>query len=319
MTHKPVITLVEPIHSSGLDILRKNSDLYELTGPEDQNLNHALQNSQAIIVRSTRLDATILQQAPKLQVIGRHGAGTDNIDLDFAAQFNIEVVNTPRSNSNSVAEYVITTALMLLKGIVQAEGALRDGAFSEKSGSLPGQVQRLGLAGQEITSKKIGLVGAGAIGQLVAKKAQALGMSVAAYDPFLPSSVLESAGITPAQSLESLLPQVDILSMHVPGGDAPIITKQLLALLPEHAVVINASRGNVIDENALAQALKAQEIKGAAVDVFSHEPPGNHHVLMQAPNLLATPHMAAMTEEAIEQMAIDVANRTLRALTQLKN
>lgn len=315
-THVPVITLLESIHPSGIELLSRHSELRQLTGPGDPALPAALADSDALIVRSTTIGAAILDHGPRLRVIGRHGAGVDNIDGALTAERGIRIVNTPRSNTESVGEYTIAAIMHLFKRFSAVEAALRSGRFLPAGGSLPGQVDRLGLVGRELAGAHLGLVGAGAIGQSVARRALALGMRVSAVDPYADPAALTALGITPVADLDTLLPAVDALSLHVPGDPArgPLIGEQEFRRMRQDAVLINAARGGLVDETALALALSEGRLAGAAVDVFSPEPPDTTTALFAAPNLVLTPHMAAMTAEALERMAVDVARFTLEAL-----
>lgn len=312
----PIITLLESIHPAGIAVLNDGAELRQLTGPADPRLPEALADSHAIIVRSTRIGAEILDHGPQLRVIGRHGAGVDNIDLALAEARGIRIVNTPRSNTESVGEYTIAAIMQLFKRFQAVETALRSGVFAAAGGSLPGQVDRLGFVGRELAGAHLGLVGAGAIGRSVARRALALGMRVSAVDPYADPAVLEEAGIALVASLEELLPAVDALSLHVPGDPSrgPLIGEREFALMRPGAVLVNAARGGLVDEVALTEALTEGRLAGAAVDVFSPEPPDTTAPLFQAPNLMLTPHMAAMTAEALERMAVDVATFTLQAL-----
>lgn len=311
-----IVTLLEPIHPAGIALLSRGAQLRQLRGPADPGLAAALADTDALIVRSTRIDAALLDQAPRLRVLGRHGAGTDNIDRAHAERRGIRVVKTPRSNTESVGEYTITVLLQLFKRIDAAADALRRGEFRADAGSLPGQVDRLGLVGREVHGATLGLIGAGAIGQSVARRARALGMRVVAADPYQDRERLAELGITLVASIDELLPLADAVSLHVPGdpGGAPLLGARELAMLPPGAVLINAARGGLVDEHALAAALTAGTLAGAAVDVFTTEPPDPGAALFRAPNLILTPHMAAMTGEALERMAVDVARFTLDAL-----
>lgn len=315
------VTLLESIHPAGIALLEVACDLRQLNGPGDPALLEALADAEALVVRSTSIGASILDHAPKLRVIGRHGAGTDNIDRELAEKRGIRIVNTPRSNTESVGEYTIAALMHLFKRLHAVETALRSGVFHSEGGSLPGQVDRRGLGGRELAGAHLGLIGAGAIGQSVARKALALGMKVSAVDPYANAEVLHALGIEPIETIAELLPQVDALSLHVPGDPArgPLIGCTELGLLRSDAVLINAARGGLVDEAALAEALTEGRLAGAAVDVFSSEPPNLDSPLFNAPNLLLTPHMAAMTAEALERMAVDVATFTIEALREVAN
>lgn len=313
---RPRVVVLEPIHRTGIERLEASCDVDELTGPADPRLDKALAAADALIVRSTRIDDAILARGPRLRVLGRHGAGVDNIDLDAARDRGITVVNTPRSNTDSVAEYVITVALMLLKRVEAGSARLVSGGFHPQLGSLPGQVDRAGLTGREAAGTTLGLVGAGAIGRGVAARAAALGMVVSAYDPFLTDRQLTALGIAPVSSLEALLGTVDIVSLHVPGGaeNDALIGAAELSTMRTGSFLINAARGNLVEVPALVQALESGHLAGCAVDVFDPEPPAPDHSLFGAPNAIVTPHMAAMTHEALRRMAEDVAGFVIDAL-----
>lgn len=316
MSALPIVVVLEPIDASGIERLTGVCEIRQMANPDDPGLDEALKDADAIIVRSTQLTEELMARGPKLRVIGRHGAGTDNIDLAAAERRGIAVVNTPRSNTDSVAEYVITLALMLLKRIPEVEAGLRSGAFGAGAGSLPGQVQRAGLSGREAAGSRLGLIGAGAIGRAVASRAQALGMLVSAYDPYLPADVISGCGIEPVETLLELISSVDIVSLHVPGGpnNTSLIGEAELAAMKQDSILINAARGELVDMDALAAALGSGHIAGAAVDVFSPEPPALDGAIFAAPNVVLTPHMAAMTVEALQRMAEDVATNVIEAL-----
>ncbi len=312
------VVLQESIDHDGVARLEKaGADVTVLDGVEDPRLSDALSQADALIVRSTRVDEALIALGPGLRVIGRHGAGLDNIDLAAAARRGIRVVNTPRANTESVADYVIAATFHLLRRFDAAREQLSNGGFSEPS-SLPGQVQRAGLLGREIRGARFGLVGAGAIGRAVAGKALALGATVEAYDPFADPAALLDAGIRPREDLDALIAHSDVLSLHLPGGpeNLGIIDARRISLLPRGSVLINAARGGLVDHSALIEAVRSRRLLGAAVDVYDPEPPKQDEPILHEPNILATPHLAAMTEDAVRRMAVDVADAVLRALSE---
>jgi D-3-phosphoglycerate dehydrogenase len=311
----PRVVLIEPIHPAGIALLRAATDVVVLDGPDDARAPEVIARADAMIVRSTPVGAGLIAAGPRLRVIGRHGAGLDNIDLAAAESAGIAVINTPRSNTESVAEYVVGAMFQLVKRMDEVRAALREGAFSSGS-SLPGQVDRLGLIGREIGGLRMGLVGAGAIGRAVAGRASALGMSVGAYDPFVSAAAMSELGMGVHDSLESLLAASDVVSLHLPGGPEArgIISAARLSLMPSGSVLINAARGGLVDTEALVEAVRTGRLAGAAVDVFDHEPPAVDAAILHTPGIIATPHMAAMTAEALERMAVDVAKGVLEAL-----
>jgi len=310
--YRPVVVITEPIHSSGIELLSQRCEVIHLSELTENDREEALLRADSVIIRSTPLTSDMMSQSPGLRVVGRHGAGTDNIDLEAARLRGIAVVNTPRSNTDSVAEYVITVVLMLLKRIPEVSSALRNGAFSADSGSLPGQVDRKGLNGREANGLTLGLIGAGAIGSAVARRAMALGMIVKAFDPY----VLDHAEFEVLQDLNELLECSDIVSLHVSGGGSNrhLIGAAEIARMRGGSLLINAARGDLIDASALIDALECGHLTGAALDVFDQEPPPLESSIFSAPNLIITPHMAAMTKESLMRMSIDVATGVLEAL-----
>lgn len=315
---RPRVLVLESIHPSGIELLEQSCDVHQLSGPQDPDLAHLLPAADGLIVRSTRIGAELLSTATRLRVIGRHGAGLDNIDLEFAKARDIRVVNTPRSNTESVAEYVITVAMMMLKRIPEVSRHLRDGSFTAEGGSLPGQVDRAALNGREAAGLLLGLVGAGAIGRSVAQRAQALGMKVRAYDPFLSSTAMEEFGIEPVETLDGLLGSVDMVSLHIPGGgeNTAIIGREQIAAMRPGSWLINAARGDLIDKGAVLAAIESGHLAAVAIDVFEPEPPAADDPLLLHDNIIVTPHMAAMTKEALERMSVDIATAMIGVLAE---
>lgn len=311
---KPFVVVMEKIHPDGLAVLDGRAEVVVLDGPSDPLLPQVLARAAAVIVRSTPFRADLIDSAPALRVIGRHGAGLDNIDVKHAYERGITVANTPRSNTVSVAEYVITVILLLAKRIDEISGALVSGQMPPGLGSLPAQVTGAGLIGQEVAAARLGVIGLGAIGREVTRCAQALGMEVTAFDPFLDAEAFDALEVRRAATLVDLLPRSDYLTVHVPGGDYALIGADELALLPRGAFVINTARGGVVDADALVEAVRSGHLAGAAVDVFEPEPPDPSSPLLHTPRIICTPHMAAMTAQALRRMAIDVATSVLERL-----
>jgi D-3-phosphoglycerate dehydrogenase len=312
-THnRPVVAFTESVHASGIDLVSRHCDVHLLSTLDDADRTDVLQRADAVIVRSTQFTDEMMAMSPRLRVIGRHGAGTDNIDLEAAKARGIAVVNTPRSNTDSVAEYVITVALMLLKRIPEVSDALRSGQFTSAGGSLPGQVDRGGLNGREANGAVLGLIGAGAIGSAVARRAMALGMVVRAFDPYISAH----PDFEMVADLGELLESSDIVSLHVPGGGSNrhLLGESEFSRMRRGSLLINAARGDLIDDVALVAALESGQLAGAALDVMDPEPPSLDAAIFAAPNLILTPHMAAMTAESLQRMSLDVATRVLEIL-----
>jgi len=271
-----------------------------------------LKNAEGLIVRNrTQVNTALLAAAPVLRVVGRLGVGLDNIDVAACRARGIEVIPATGANSQSVVEYVIASSMLLLRGTHYATARVAAGDWPREAFS----------AGREVSGKTLGIVGFGYIGQRVARCAKGLGMDVWAHDPLLEdtSSAFWEAGAHPA-TLEDLLREADVVSLHVPLVESTrnLIDAGRLALMKPGAVLINTARGGVVDEAALALALKAGRLGGAAIDVFEREPLVAGSPLADAakslPNLLLTPHVAGVTRESNARVGAMVAERVIAAL-----
>lgn len=262
----------------------------------------ALPGAQALIVRNrTQVDQAVLDAAPDLRVVGRLGVGLDNIDMAACKARDVIVHPATGANTLSVAEYVISTTLSLLRG-----------AYSSNDAMIAGQWPRNALIGLEASGRVMGLVGYGGIARAVADRARALGMTIAAYDPYLPEDDAAWAGARRC-SIDELLGLADVVSLHVPLTDETrgLIDAQAIAGMKPGAIVINTARGGVVDEPALAAALREGRLGGAALDVFETEPLTAEAgaVFKDVPNLILTPHIAGVTDEGnIRVSAITVEN-----------
>jgi D-3-phosphoglycerate dehydrogenase len=306
----PEILVVEPIHEEGMKILRQTGNVRISSEPREDVLCLEAAEAEAILVRSSCISARIIESAPKLKVISRHGIGVDNIDVEAATKRGILVLNTPDANVNAVAEHTVALILACAKKLSKMERRLREGYFYQ-AGSLPGIVsQKEKIPAFELAGRVLGLIGAGKIARRVAEICSlGFGMKVAAYDPYVPAGALQEAGITPVGSLEELLPIADFISVHVPltEGTKGLISRRELGLMKRTSFLINTARGGVVDEQALVDALHAEYIAGAAIDVFAEEPPNPNGPLFSCPNLIMTPHMAALTDQALIRMAVEAA------------
>ncbi len=263
--------------------------------------------ARALIVRNrTPVRGGLLDAALHLRVIGRLGVGLDNIDLVGCDARAIPVIRAGNANITAVAEYVLAGVLMLLRG-----------AFLATSEMLAGEWPRTRLIGGEASGKLLGLIGFGAIAREVARRAQVLGLRVIAFDPHVAAQdpVWRGLGVGP-RPLSELLEQSDVVSLHVPLNDETrgLIDREALARMKHGAMLINAARGGVVDERALADALRAGTIAGALLDVFETEPlPARSH-LVDAPNLILTPHIAGVTRESNARVSAMVADGVRRVL-----
>lgn len=259
-------------------------------------------DARAIIVRNrTQVRGALLDAAKRLECVGRLGVGLDNIDLAACEARNVAVYPAVGANVLSVAEYVIANALMLLRGAYQATAQVASGAW-------PRQI----LIGRELSGKTMGLVGYGAIARETARRAEALGMRVIACDPHLdPQS--PAWGSTEQRSFEALITEADVISLHVPltAETRHMIDAAAIARMKPGAVLINAARGGIVDEHALASALRDRKLAGAALDVFETEPLTQEAgaIFAGIPNLVLTPHIAGVTEESNVRVSELIADR----------
>jgi len=272
---------------------------------DPKQLLEIIANYDALIVRSrTKVTAEVLAKAAKLKVVGRAGIGVDNIDAKAATARRIPVVNAPTGSTISVAELALGHMLSLARQIPEADRSMREGKWEKRR-----------FEGRELHGKVLGLVGSGRIGAEVARRAQAFGMEVAAFDPYLPPPAAKERGIRLVDSLAALLMQADFLSIHAaltPETKGMIGAKEL-ALMKRTAYLVNCARGEIVQEAALADALTSGTIAGAALDVFEREPPTGSPILT-APNIVFTPHLGASTHEAQARAGGIIADQVLKVL-----
>jgi D-3-phosphoglycerate dehydrogenase / 2-oxoglutarate reductase len=263
--------------------------------------------AEAVIVRTSPMSATDIARARRLKIIGKHGVGVDNIAIEAARARGIVVVNTPGANADAVAELALGMALAAARHLVAADRALRDG--NSAHAKLP--------SGRELAGRRLGIAGFGQVGRRVADLfARALRSPVAAYDPGLSADQIRAGGATPVASLDALLGQSDIVSLHLPlmAATRGLIGARELGLMPEGSILINTARGGIVDEAALVDALKAGKPAAAASDVFVTEPPPADHPLLKLANFIGAPHIGAATEEALDRVGIMVVEQVLEVL-----
>lgn len=274
-------------------------------GISHEELGAVIRHYDGLIVRSrTKVTAGIMQAGTRLKVIGRAGVGVDNIDVDFATRRGIVVLNAPGGNVISAAEHTLALMLALVRRIPQAAASLRRGEWERKR-----------FRGIELHGKALGLVGAGRIGSEVAKRARAFGMQVLAYDPYLSRERAERIGMQ-LVTLPELMSTADIISVHTPLTEETrgMIGAEELEMMKTSAYLVNAARGGVVDEVALAAALRDGRLAGAAVDVFDQEPASPDHPFLHLDNIVAVPHLGAATEEAQRSVGIEICEAVRDAL-----
>lgn len=291
------IVVAEKISERGLEILREPG--WQVVIPEKGQVEAELADAEGLVVRSaTRVTAELLEKASRLRVVGRAGVGVDNIDLDAATRRGILVMSTPGGNAVSVAEHTFALLLALARNVPRHDAAIRAGRW-EKGSS----------AGVELRGKTLGLIGLGRIGSEVARRAQAFEMPVLAYDPYITVSVAQEAQVE-LVALDDLLARADFVSLHtaLSASTEKMINAETLAKMKKGARLVNAARGELVDEAALAGALRSGHLAGAALDVFVTEPPRDSPLVGLA-NVIATPHVAGSTEEAQEEVGTLIAQQ----------
>ncbi len=300
----PIVLVAEELSPAGIALLESEFEVRYTDGADRAQLLPALADAAAVIIRSaTRMDAEALAHAPNLQVVARAGVGLDNVDVEAATKAGVMVVNAPTSNIVSAAEQAVALLLALARNLPQAASSLRGGEW-----------KRSKFTGVELEGKVAGLLGLGRIGVLVAQRLSAFGMRVVAYDPYVPAARAAQLGVR-LLSLEELLAEADFISVHLPktAETAGIIGEKELRLLKPGARIVNAARGGIVDEHALAVALKDGRVAGAAMDVYSTEP-CTDSPLFGFDNVVATPHLGASTHEAQEKAGTQVARSVKLAL-----
>ena len=284
-------------------------EVVEARSLQAAELVRALEGCHALIVRgATRVTAEVLAGAPSLRVVVRAGTGLDNVDQEAARARGVLVSNTPAANAVSVAELVFGLLIALERRILEAAQGMRDGRWEKSAGNS-----------RELAGRRLSLVGFGRIGREVARRGVAFDMPVAAYDPVLPAWPEEFQRV-PRVSREEALARADVLSLHVPltAETRGLIGAPELATMPRGAVLVNAARGGLVDEAALAAALASGQLRGAAIDVFASEPPGRM-ALLERPDVIATPHLGASTLEAQRRAGLEAAAIVIAALRELRH
>jgi len=293
------VLIADPIHEVGRGLLAaKNWMRIEIaTGLDENELVERIVGVHALIVRSkTKATRRVIEAASELRAIGRAGIGVDNIDVPAATEQGIVVFNTPDANATTTAELTIAHLLSLSRHLPQADRSVRRNEW------LPAR-----FVGAEVSRKKIGLIGFGAIGRQVAERCLGLKMHVLAHDPYVTDDVMRQAGVE-AADLDFLLQQSDYVTLHCPMTDATrnLIDRKRISMMKPGARFINCARGGLVDEHALCEALKEGRLAGAALDVHDNEPP-NGSPLLRLENVVLTPHIGASTEEAQRAVSVCIA------------
>jgi D-3-phosphoglycerate dehydrogenase len=295
------VLIREPIAEAGVELLRER---FEVDVEPNGDLAERIGGYDAIVIRSaTKLTADVLQRADRLKVIGRAGVGVDNVDVEEATRRGIVVANAPESTVVSASEHTIGLLLALSRNIPQAHAALKDGRW-----------ERSRYGGIELEGKTLGVLGFGRIGQQVARRGLGLGMRVVAYDPFVAKERFRELGIERAETPDDVYAAAEFLTLHLPLTDETrgSMGTEAFERMPDGVRLINAARGELVDEDALLEALRSGKVAAAALDVFSAEPYSGP--LLELDNVVVTPHLAASTEEAQDRAGVIVAEQVAAAL-----
>jgi D-3-phosphoglycerate dehydrogenase len=298
---KPRVLVREEIADAGVRLLRER---FEVDVDSESDLAETIGDYDAIIIRSaTRLTGDLVDRAERLKVIGRAGVGIDNVDVDAATRRGIVVANAPESTVVSAAEHTVGLLVALARNIPQAHAALKQGRWERKA-----------YGGIELADKTLGVLGFGRIGQQVARRAAGLGMRVVAFDPFVAPERFRELGVERVESPEDVYAASDFLTLHLPltPETRGSIGKDVFAKVRDGVYLVNAARGELLDEGALLEALQSGKVAGAALDVFSTEPYTGP--LVELDNVVVTPHLAASTEEAQDRAGVIIAEQVAAAL-----
>jgi D-3-phosphoglycerate dehydrogenase / 2-oxoglutarate reductase len=300
----PVVLIADKLAQSTVAALGDQVEVRWVDGPDRPKLLAAVADAEALLVRSaTTVDSEVLAAAPKLKIVARAGVGLDNVDVDAATARGVLVVNAPTSNIHSAAEHALALLLSAARQIPAADATLREHTW-----------KRSAFSGTEIYGKTVGVVGLGRIGQLVAARLAAFGTHVVAYDPYVSAARAAQLGIE-LLTLDELLGRADFISVHLPKTPetAGLIGKDALAKTKPGVIIVNAARGGLIDEHALADAITSGHVRAAGLDVFSTEP-CTDSPLFELPQVVVTPHLGASTAEAQDRAGTDVAASVRLAL-----
>lgn len=275
------------------------------TGLSEAELVEAIVDYDALVIRSgTQVTAPVLQASQRLKVVGRAGVGIDNVDVEEATRRGVIVMNTPDANTTATAEHTFALIMASARNIVAAHNSMAAGDWERSS-----------FTGSELKGKILGVVGFGRVGRAVAARAQAFGMSIVAYDPFVSERVGRDSKVE-LVDLQDLLASADYITLHTALSEETkdLINDERLALTKQGAVLINAARGGLVDADAVARSLDAGHLRTAAIDVYDVEPPAPDHPLVKHPKVIHTPHLGASTTEAQRSVAIEIADQVLAAL-----
>ncbi len=302
------VLVTDEVDPEGIAILREARELEVIERPTmpAKELVEEIGEFDALVGRSaTRISRELLDSAHRLKVVGRAGVGVDNVDLERATELGIAVINAPGGNTVSVAELTFGVLLSILRHVHEAARSMAEGEW-----------RRSALGGTELRGRTFAIIGLGRIGSEVARRARGFGVKMIGYDPFVSEARFEELAVERVSTLEDLLARADVVTVHVPltAQTRGMIGPAELALLRRQAIVLNLARGGIVDEDALADAIRHQRIAAAGLDVFSHEPLPRDHPLRSLPNVILTPHLGASTSEAQKSVSLEACAAVRDAL-----
>jgi len=306
----PHVVVIDPIHPDGIRRLRDAPGI-TLDHPGDHPAGlpdpaARLRDAEALIVRGTAVGQAVLDMAPRLRMVCRHGVGYDLVDVPAMTRAGVAVMITPEANAASVAEHALMLMLALARQVLPVDAGVRAGQWRVRDGSRT----------FELGGRRALILGFGRIGTRVARLLAAIGMRVAVHDPYMPAGTIRGAGYEAARDRDAALAEADIVTLHLPAGEATrgMVDAAFLAAMKPGAVLINTARGTLVDEAALEAALRSGHLGGAGLDVLRVEPMTERPSLLDAPNLVVTPHVAASTAEGLRRMALDSAGNAISFL-----
>lgn len=300
------VVVTQRLHDKGMELLESGAEAVVADTGEPRELDGFLEDAEGLIIRIGSIDREALLKAKNLKAIGRPGVGVDNVDVQTCTELGIPVVIVPGANTVSVAEHALTLMLALAKDLKRQDQQCRLGNFAIRSA----------YKAYELCGRRLGLIGGGAIGSVFGQLAQAIGMKVMVYDPYLSREAVEAKGWEYADKLDDLLASADVISVHVPLTEQTrhMIGKREIGLMKPDAILINCARGGIIDEEALYEALKTNAIHGAGADVLELEPFDVNSKLMSLDNFIVTPHSAGQTREAATGVATGAVEGVLAVI-----
>ena len=304
------VAVLGKVDQKGLSFLKENEfKVIEIESFEIQNLKEQLKDVDGILLRTTKLDKEILEHCDNLKIISRHGVGYDNVDLDFLNDNKIALCITSTSNAVSVAEHVLSFFIYLTKKLSLSDSLVKEGNF-EKRSELPNFF--------ELYKKKVLIIGFGRIGKEVAKRCLGFDMEIYVYDPFLDNEIIIRNQCIPIEKNQGLA-IADFITIHLPlnRDTKNFISQTELNLMKKNSILVNTSRGGIVNENDLCIALESKKIQGAGMDVFVSEPPESNHPFFKLDNILLTPHNAALTLECRERMSLEASQNIVFFLNNM--